>query len=124
MHRLKTRRWVQLLLVVGLCFGTLATTGAVGREEPVQIVTGAWNIHVGDLVPVALHKSTLPGGKKIEKGKLRGVMSNGMLCSLKELGLDERDFPYGVITAAALFFRLPPPRPGKALHPRRHPART
>ena len=36
MHRLKTRRWVQLLLVVGLCFGTLATTGAVGREEPVR----------------------------------------------------------------------------------------
>ncbi len=74
----------------------------VGKDEPVQIVTGAWNIHEGDLVPVALHNSTLPGGKKITKGKLRGVMSNGMLCSLSELGLDERDFPYGVITAAAL----------------------
>ena len=74
----------------------------VGQAEPVQIVTGAWNIHTGDLVPVALHKSTLPGGKKIEKGKLRGVLSNGMLCSLKELNLDERDFPYAVITAAAL----------------------
>ncbi|MGE4277289.1 MAG: phenylalanine--tRNA ligase subunit beta [Lawsonibacter sp.] len=74
----------------------------VGQSEPVQIVTGAWNIHVGDLVPVALHKSTLPGGKKIEKGKLRGVLSNGMLCSLKELNLDERDFPYAVISAAAL----------------------
>ena len=74
----------------------------VGKEEPVQIVTGAWNIHTGDLVPVALHKSTLPGGKKIEKGKLRGVLSNGMLCSLKELNLDERDFPYAVITPAAL----------------------
>ena len=74
----------------------------VGKEEPVQIVTGAWNIHVGDVVPVALHKSTLPGGKKIEKGKLRGVLSNGMLCSLKELGLDERDFPYAVIVPAAL----------------------
>ena len=73
-----------------------------GREEPVQIVTGAWNIHPGDLVPAALHKSTLPGGHKIEKGKLRGVLSNGMLCSLKELALDERDFPYAVITAAAL----------------------
>ena len=73
-----------------------------GREEPVQIVTGAWNIHPGDLVPTALHKSTLPGGHKIEKGKLRGVLSNGMLCSLKELALDERDFPYAVITAAAL----------------------
>ena len=74
----------------------------VGGEEPVQICTGAWNIHEGDLVPVALHKSTLPGGKKIEKGKLRGVLSNGMLCSLSELGLDERDFPYAVIEAAAL----------------------
>ena len=74
----------------------------VGQAEPVQIVTGAWNIHTGDMVPVALHKSTLPGGKKIEKGKLRGVLSNGMLCSLKELNLDERDFPYGAITPAAL----------------------
>ena len=85
----------------------------VGQEEPVQIVTGAWNIHEGDLVPVALHKSTLPGGKKIEKGKLRGVLSNGMLCSLKELGLDERDFPYGVITAAALLNDYHPIDPEK-----------
>ena len=74
----------------------------VGAAEPVQIVTGAWNVHVGDLVPAALHKSMLPGGKKIEKGKLRGVLSNGMLCGLSELGLDERDFPYAVITPAAL----------------------
>ena len=54
----------------------------VGKEEPVQIVTGAWNIHEGDLIPAALHKSTLPGGVKIEKGKLRGEVSNGMLWSL------------------------------------------
>ena len=74
----------------------------VGKAEPVQIVTGAWNVHVGDLVPAALHKSTLPGGKKIEKGKLRGVVSNGMMCGLSELGRDERDFPYAAITAAAL----------------------
>ena len=74
----------------------------IGQAEPVQIVTGAWNIHTGDLVPAALHNSLLPGGKKITKGKLRGVLSNGMLCSLKELNLDERDFPYGVISAAAL----------------------
>ena len=73
-----------------------------GREQPVQIVTGAWNVHVGNLVPVALHKSTLPGGKKIEKGKLRGVLSDGMLCGLAELGLDERDFPYAAITPAAI----------------------
>ena len=65
----------------------------VGQGEPVQIVTGAQNVKAGDLVPVALHKSTLPGGVKIEKGKLRGEVSNGMLCSFKELGLDQRDFP-------------------------------
>ena len=74
----------------------------VGEDEPIQICTGAWNIHVGDLVPVAKHKSLLPGGVKITKGKLRGVPSNGMLCSLTELALDERDFPYGVIKAAAI----------------------
>ena len=85
----------------------------VGKEEPVQIVTGAWNIHEGDMVPVALHKSTLPGGKKIEKGKLRGVLSNGMLCSLSELGLDERDFPYAAITAAALLNDYKPIDPEK-----------
>ena len=63
----------------------------VGQSAPIQIVTGAWNIHPGDMVPVALDHSTLPGGKKIEKGKLRGVESNGMMCGLYELGLDERD---------------------------------
>ena len=74
----------------------------VGQEEPIQIVTGAWNVHVGDLVPAALHKSTLPGGVKITKGKLRGVPSNGMMCGLSELGLDTRDFPYAEILPAAL----------------------
>ena len=39
-----------------------------GQAEPIQIVTGAWNVHAGDLVPVALHNSTLPGGKKIQRG--------------------------------------------------------
>ena len=64
-----------------------------GDGEATQIVTGAQNVKVGDLVPVAKHKSTLPGGIKIEKGKLRGEVSYGMLCSFKELGLDNRDFP-------------------------------
>ena len=73
-----------------------------GQAEPIQIVTGAWNIHPGDLMPVALHKSTLPGGVKIQKGKLRGVVSNGMFCGLSELGLDERDFPYAAIVPAAI----------------------
>jgi phenylalanyl-tRNA synthetase beta chain len=68
----------------------------VGKEELVQIVTGAQNVRKGDLVPVALHKSLLPGGVRIEKGKLRGVKSNGMLCSMSELDLDLHDFPYAV----------------------------
>ncbi len=86
----------------------------VGEAEPVQIVTGAWNIHVGDLVPVAKHNSLLPGGKKIEKGKLRGVLSNGMLCSLKELGLTvEHDYPYAAITPAALLNDYKPLDPQK-----------
>ena len=85
----------------------------VGQAEPIQIVTGAWNIHTGDMVPVALHKSTLPGGKKIEKGKLRGVESNGMMCGLSELGLDTRDFPYAVITPAALLNDYKPLDPAK-----------
>ena len=74
----------------------------IGAEEPVQICTGAWNIHVGDLVPTALHNAMLPGGVKITKGKLRGVESNGMLCSLKELEMTTHDFPYGEIKAAAI----------------------
>ena len=75
----------------------------VGQAEPVQIVTGAWNVHVGDYVPAALSGAHLPGGIKIEKGALRGVESDGMLCSLKELGMTaEHDFPYAVITPAAI----------------------
>ena len=64
----------------------------VGADEPTQIVTGAKNVAAGDLVPVALHKSTLPGGVKITKGKLRGVVSNGMMCSHEELGMDINDY--------------------------------
>ena len=65
----------------------------VGAQEPVQIVTGAQNVHEGDLVPAALHNSWLPGGIHITKGKLRGVKSNGMLCSFEELGLTQNDLP-------------------------------
>ena len=65
----------------------------VGQEEPVQIVTGAQNVHEGDLVPAALHNSWLPGGIHITKGKLRGEKSNGMLCSFAELGLTQNDLP-------------------------------
>ena len=65
----------------------------VGEEEPVQIVTGAQNVKEGDLVPTCLHNSWLPGGVHITKGKLRGVKSNGMLCSFAELGLTQNDLP-------------------------------
>lgn len=68
----------------------------VGGERELQIVTGAQNVSVGDLVPVALDGSTLPGGKEIHTGKLRGELSEGMLCSLGELGLEQRDFPYAI----------------------------
>ena len=71
----------------------------VGESELVQIVTGAQNVKKDDFVPVAKHKSTvLHEGKqvKITKGKLRGVASNGMLCSLGELGLTVHDFPYAI----------------------------
>ena len=68
----------------------------VGAEEPVQIVTGAQNVKQGDLVPAALHNSYLPGGIHITKGKLRGEVSCGMLCSLKELDLTLGDFPYAI----------------------------
>ena len=66
----------------------------VGENEPIQIVTGAKNLTVNDVVPVALDGSTLTDGTKIKKGKLRGVVSCGMMCSLAELGLSQHDFPY------------------------------
>ena len=64
----------------------------VGGKELVQIVTGAQNVSKGDLVPVAMHNSLLPTGQEIKKGKLRGVPSNGMLCSGEELKLTESEY--------------------------------
>ena len=69
----------------------------VGGDEPVQIVTGAQNVKQGDLVPAALHNSYLPGGMHITKGKLRGEVSNGMLCGLEELGLTLNDYPEAIL---------------------------
>lgn len=68
----------------------------VGQAENIQIVTGAQNLKEGDVVPVAMHDSFVAGGNHIKKGKLRGVESNGMLCSLGELGLTKHDFPYAI----------------------------
>ena len=64
----------------------------IGKGELVQIVTGAQNIKEGDLVPAALDNSILPNGMNIKAGKLRGVESNGMLCSGEELCLTEADY--------------------------------
>ena len=68
----------------------------VGQDAPIQIVTGAHNLKVCDVVPVAMDDSVVHGGQHIKKGKLRGVESCGMLCSLGELGLTAHDFPYAI----------------------------
>ena len=73
----------------------------IGKGDPVQIVTGAQNINEGDIVPAALDDSYLPNGQHIKAGKLRGVESNGMLCSGEELCLTEEDYEgaevYGIL---------------------------
>ena len=81
--------------------------------ETVQICTGAWNVHEGDLVPAALDGALLPSGAEIRSGKLRGVESQGMLCSLKELGMTAHDFPEAVIVPAAILGDYHPLDPNK-----------
>jgi phenylalanyl-tRNA synthetase beta chain len=66
---------------LSVCFADIA------EAELLQIVTGATNMKEGDIVPAALHGSTIHNGVKIKKGKLRGVVSNGMFCSEEELGI-------------------------------------
>ncbi len=62
-------------------------------KEVTQIVTGAQNVHEGDIVPAAIPVAHLPGNVTIKAGKLRGVPSNGMLCSIAELNLTLHDMP-------------------------------
>lgn len=69
----------------------------IGAGEPVQIVTGAQNLTVGDLVPVAKDNSWLPGGVHITRGNLRGEKSKGMLCSYKEMGMTDHDWPFSIV---------------------------
>ena len=88
----------------------------VGQAEPVQIVTGAQNVHEGDLVPAALHNSWLPGGVHITKGKLRGEISNGMLCSFAELGLSQNDLP-GVFADGIWILEPDAGKPGDDINP-------
>lgn len=61
----------------------------IGTEEPIQIVCGAPNVAAGQKVIVALHGARITGNAKIKKGKMRGQESNGMICSLAELGYSE-----------------------------------
>ena len=65
----------------------------IGQSEPIQIVTGATNLFIGAYVPAALDGATLADGLKIKKSKLRGVESNGMFCSVEELGYTRSDYP-------------------------------
>ncbi|MDO5453154.1 MAG: phenylalanine--tRNA ligase subunit beta, partial [Eubacteriales bacterium] len=67
-----------------------------GGDAPLQIVTAAQNLTEGDYVPVALHNSVVAGGTKITKGKMRGEVSEGMMCSVAELGVTVHDFPYAI----------------------------
>lgn len=69
----------------------------IATGEELQIVTGADNMKVGDVVPVALHGSSLPNGVKIKKGKLRGIVSNGMMCSEEELGIAGEEQAHGLM---------------------------
>ena len=67
----------------------------IGADEPIQIVTGAQNMRVGAYVPAALDNSTISEGRTIKAGKLRGVPSNGMMCSFEEIGLDCNNYENG-----------------------------
>lgn len=80
------------------------TTVDIGEGEPLQIVCGAPNCEAGILVPVAKVGARLPGGVKIKKGKLRGVASEGMLCSSEELGVPVELYP-SVGAAGLLIFQ-------------------
>ena len=87
----------------------------VGGKRLLQIVTGAQNQQIGDLVPVALDGATLPGGAEIHTTTFRGELSEGMMCSIKELGLTLHDFPYAI--EDGLFILQEDCRPGDDIVP-------
>lgn len=64
-------------------------TVEAGGTQPLEIVCGAWNMAVGDSVPLAPVGTVLPGGMEITRRKMKGVVSDGMLCSARELGLGD-----------------------------------
>ncbi|MDD3225542.1 MAG: phenylalanine--tRNA ligase subunit beta [Clostridium sp.] len=75
-------------------------TVEVNSEEPITIITGASNMKEGDIVPVALVGGSLPNGAKIGLEKLRGVVSNGMMCSKDEIGINDGDTVRGLMIMA------------------------
>ena len=94
----------------------------VGQEEPVQIVTGAPNVFEGAVVPVVLAGGKVAGGHdgstppeegiKIKKGKLRGVPSNGMMCSIEELGSSRDMYPDALENGIYIFKNRDDIKPG------------
>ncbi|MDO4562798.1 MAG: phenylalanine--tRNA ligase subunit beta [Clostridia bacterium] len=74
--------------------------------ETLQIVTGAPNVNEGDLIPLAVAPAHLPGNVVIKAGKLRGVLSQGMMCSHTELGLELSDVP-GAAEDGVIVFKQP-----------------
>lgn len=87
----------------------------IGEAEPVQIITGAQNVFAGAMVPVAKAPSKLPGGVNIKAGKLRGIPSNGMLCSIGELNLTTHDMP-GAIEDGIFIMEGIDCKPGDDIH--------
>ncbi|MCL1795507.1 MAG: phenylalanine--tRNA ligase subunit beta [Clostridia bacterium] len=75
----------------------------IGGKRPIQIVTGAQNLSGGEIVPVCVDGATLPGGKTIKTGKLRGELSEGMLCGGSELGVDDHLYPGAGIDGILIF---------------------
>ena len=85
-----------------------------GEETPRQIVTGAPNVVEGAMVPVCRAPAKLPGGIVIKSSKLRGVESDGMLCSIAELGLTKHDVPYAAEDGILILEE--PCKPGDDIH--------
>jgi len=92
---------------------TVCTVDVGGKT--LQIVTGATNIKMDDLVPVALDGAVVAGGKEIRTGALRGELSEGMFCSIAELGLTLHEVPYAIEDGILILEE--DCKPGDDIHP-------